>query len=51
MPYYTYNGCVTEVGMRYFTIIDFQDMVLALSLGLCVLILIYLSWAVTDITR
>ena len=31
--------------MRYFTIIDFQDMVLALFLGLGVLILIYLSWS------
>jgi hypothetical protein len=31
--------------MRYFTIIDFQDMVLAIFLGLCVLVLIYLAWA------
>jgi hypothetical protein len=31
--------------MRYFTIIDFQAMVLALFLGLCCLVLIYLAWA------
>lgn len=31
--------------MRYFTIIDFQDMVLAFFLGLLVLVMVYISWS------
>jgi hypothetical protein len=43
--YNTFYRCVTGVKMRYFTIIDFQDMTLAFFLWFFALILVYVSWS------